>query len=113
MRMFYTRNVSRLRRHIWVCNSHKESSSSKDFFIALSAILPFETQPESERESEKETEDSGKQLGFLSRMASKAEGRERERYDFLWRIWRRNINSKRSCWDESHETSELKKKKNP
>jgi len=79
MRMFYTRNVSRLRRHIWVCNSHKESSSSKDFFIALSAILPFETQPESERESEKETEDSGKQLGFLSRMASKAEGRERER----------------------------------
>lgn len=65
------------------------------------------------RGSEKETEDRGKQLGFLSRMASKAEGRERERKrdGFLWRIRRRNINSKRSCWEESHETSEFKKKK--
>lgn len=60
------------------------------------------------RGSAKETEDRGKQLGFLSRMAGKAEGRERD--GFLWRIWRRNINSKRSCWEESHETSELKKK---
>ncbi len=78
----------------------KSHPAQNTFFITLSAILPSETQPESEREQKRER-GQRETAGILSRIAGKAEGREAL---LSMENMEENINPKISCWEESHET---------